>query len=469
MVHRTVRPLPHWQCRKLLWLPLRLLLVLVTAVHPWKERCCTATEESNAPHNRDPERSSRFPSVDERIKLYLGNWYSPPCEENVNAYVRYDFAYHDHALLPSACSTQKPNVTLQEIHGNWTTEISPEVKFDILFYLDRDEIMTCAKNGTTQSYRFYCRDIHDIVLPALDRLSWNGNHPPNGTPIVIQVGDQDTDKRRGYIEVPMIKKFRYSMSKKELQRITSETCVAGRRKVPWTRRVGIGLEPIIIKLNSERHFDWKKLGTAKRDVPWAAKRPVALFRGTLTGWYDHNGYEEDDTDYVNCMRLPRCRLVFYYGNSSLVDAKLTMVQDYWDFYDTGVLDGVKLLGSYLAVQDQLQAKALIMLEGNDVSSGLKWALYSNSVVMMPRPHFTSWAMEELLEPWVHYIPLDENLLDVEEKVEWMIENDAEAQEIAQRGRLWIEDLLFHPDSENDEKVIVDEILRRYKAHFRQFT
>ncbi len=41
-----------------------------------------------------------------------------------------------------------------------------------------------------------------------------------------------------------------------------------------------------------------------------------------------------------------------------------------------------------------------MLEGNDVASGLKWALLSQSVVMMPPPQHTSWAMEELLQPWV---------------------------------------------------------------------
>jgi hypothetical protein len=41
-----------------------------------------------------------------------------------------------------------------------------------------------------------------------------------------------------------------------------------------------------------------------------------------------------------------------------------------------------------------------MIAGNDVASGLKWALFSQSVVLMPPPNHTSWAMEELLEPWV---------------------------------------------------------------------
>jgi hypothetical protein len=106
-----------------------------------------------------------------------------------------------------------------------------------------------------------------------------------------------------------------------------------------------------------------------------------------------------------------------------------------------------------------------MLEGNDVSSGLKWALFSNSVVMAQSPTKTSWAMEELLEPWKHYIPLADDLSDVEEKMQWVVDNDVEAQEIAQRGRLWISDLVFHPDADRDEANIFREIFERYKLHF----
>lgn len=58
------------------------------------------------------------------------------------------------------------------------------------------------------------------------------------------------------------------------------------------------------------------------------------------------------------------------------------------------------------------------MEGNDVSSGLKWNLLSNSVVLMPKPTRTSWAMEEFevvgAEPWVHYIPMHADGSNTEE-------------------------------------------------------
>ena len=54
--------------------------------------------------------------------------------------------------------------------------------------------------------------------------------------------------------------------------------------------------------------------------------------------------------------------------------------------------------------------------GNDVSSGLKWALLSRSVVIMQTPTKTSYAMKELLQPWTHYIPIDDRFSDVEDKM-----------------------------------------------------
>jgi hypothetical protein len=124
------------------------------------------------------------------------------------------------------------------------------------------------------------------------------------------------------------------------------------------------------------------------------------------------------------------------------------------------------MGKKLSRKHQLKYKAIIMIEGNDVASGLKWALMSNSVLMIPPPTLTTWAMEEFLEPWVHYIPLDPNLSDAEEKMQWVLDHDREAQQIAHRGGLWMKDMVYHPDAAKDDQAVYKEILRRYQSHFR---
>ena len=107
----------------------------------------------------------------------------------------------------------------------------------------------------------------------------------------------------------------------------------------------------------------------------------------------------------------------------------------------------------------------IRIKTLDVASGLKWALLSQSVVLMPKPKHTSWAMEELLQPWVHYIPISDSLIDVEDKMQWVVDNDESARRIAERGSLWMQDLVYHPDAMEDDTIIREEIIRRYSQHF----
>jgi hypothetical protein len=85
-------------------------------------------------------------------------------------------------------------------------------------------------------------------------------------------------------------------------------------------------------------------------------------------------------------------------------------------------------------------------------------------------HFV-WAIEELLlEPcWVHYIPLAEDLVDVEEKIQWMIDNDDRARHIADRGAFcgcWISlftRMLLGKNSSLNKIFCVDT----YGAHFAE--
>jgi hypothetical protein len=120
---------------------------------------------------------------------------------------------------------------------------------------------------------------------------------------------------------------------------------------------------------------------------------------------------------------------------------------------------------FRSVSEQLRYKAVIILEGNDVATGLKWALLSRSVVLMPPPTVTSWAMEELLKPWVHYIPLDPVGSNAEERVQWIVDNDDKARKIAERATLFMYDLMFHPEADSDDMEVKSEIMRRYNEYF----
>ena len=87
---------------------------------------------------------------------------------------------------------------------------------------------------------------------------------------------------------------------------------------------------------------------------------------------------------------------------------------------------------------------------------------------MPKPIKTSYAMEEVWEPWVHFVPIENpDFSDLEDKVEWVLENDKKAQIIAERGKLFIADLLFHHDAPTDNKEIKLRIMERYFKFFKE--
>jgi hypothetical protein len=64
------------------------------------------------------------------------------------------------------------------------------------------------------------------------------------------------------------------------------------------------------------------------------------------------------------------------------------------------------------------------------------------------------------------VPLDDFATNVVEGMQWVLDNDAEAQRITERATLWMEDLVFHPDAAEDDRLIQEEMLRRYQAHFQ---
>lgn len=364
-------------------------------------------------------RQDRFPSVDARVKLYMSNWYAPPCQGDPDGFIKYKF------ITPSdgKGDDQQRWPTLQvkafkdhHLVNQTTRVMSVEnvVDADMMFFMEEDIIVNCANYSYDEAWgrttkdpagqrvkfrmnmRMYCADVADLLLPALYHLQLEnrGKSNPEAPPTLLQFGDNKQSHVFGNVMVPHIKKFRSAaLSPKELERVTPDGCSTGPRNPLRSKHGDLVFQPIVWKLATDRHY--KKLYQIYRqDTAWYKKKDMAIFRGQLTG--TREGYDKDISDEENCLNLRRCRLVYNHANSTLIDAVLTSTRDRLP----DVLNGVQLKGEKVDVRYLLEFKGIIMLEGNDVASGLKWALLSQSVVLMPRPRHTSWCMEELLEPWV---------------------------------------------------------------------
>ncbi|MBZ9729461.1 glycosyltransferase family 90 protein [Salegentibacter sp. JZCK2] len=85
----------------------------------------------------------------------------------------------------------------------------------------------------------------------------------------------------------------------------------------------------------------------------------------------------------------------------------------------------------------LKYKFILALEGNDVASNLKWIMSSNSIAVMPKPKFETWFMEGKLIANQHYIEIKEDYSDLEERLNYFIENPEEAHQIIKNANEYV--------------------------------
>ena len=175
--------------------------------------------------------------------------------------------------------------------------------------------------------------------------------------------------------------------------------------------------------------------------------------------------------FAPCLKIPKYDInwenkkgdVVWRGATTGGQQRVNFVKRYFNLFNIGFAtvkqkpEMKPYMKKTLSFKEQLKYKFLISLEGNDVASNLRWALFSNSVVIMPKPHWNSWVMEAMLQPYVHYIPLNDNLDNLEEVMAWCAENDQECQRIAERSTLFMHQFF---DEEN-EGLVKRELLKEY--------
>jgi len=188
----------------------------------------------------------------------------------------------------------------------------------------------------------------------------------------------------------------------------------------------IGQEGVtVIPFNIDRHFssEFFQLLEEGDPIPYHQKLSVAFWRGTTTGW---------DWDPKKRATTPRRHLIEKWAfRRGVVDVGLSfLAQDAKEYYKYHYRQYIK---PKKTVQEQLRYRYLIAVEGNDVATGLKWMLASNSTVLMPTPTMDSWLRESCLIPWVHYVPILPDMTDLQDKVRLCERHLDKCSEIAKRG------------------------------------
>eukprot|EP00586_Coscinodiscus_wailesii_P016047 CAMPEP_0172508980 /NCGR_PEP_ID=MMETSP1066-20121228/216583_1 /TAXON_ID=671091 /ORGANISM="Coscinodiscus wailesii, Strain CCMP2513" /LENGTH=587 /DNA_ID=CAMNT_0013287245 /DNA_START=41 /DNA_END=1804 /DNA_ORIENTATION=+ len=363
------------------------------------------------------KRSGRFPSVEKRIKYYMGRWYDCP---RVGDIFGKEFKAKFNAMDDESRMTGKLLIN--------PLGMNPLKIFKYYFSVD-------PKKDTREisTRRVYLRDIVNLAIL----------HNRSKVPVIVHVGDE-ASIGNDFVNssYPVFGKVRDLVAEETENhcRSHSHSCNGRHSTIIWP-------------MNSGRHLKPASYVPQEEDTMWDRKINKLVWRGGSFGIKPNKSWNESaPSAEVNSWRQ-RYVLVANHTKSKYVDAKFVGEND---------LIPKSFFSPKKPRRKMTRFKYLLSVEGNDVSSGLKWMLMSNSVVFLPPIQYASWAMESLLEPYVHYVPVNANMSNLEEMVMWANTHQIEVRKIAERSTLFMYDLLFHPDAYKDEEAVMEGIVRRYK-------
>jgi len=178
----------------------------------------------------------------------------------------------------------------------------------------------------------------------------------------------------------------------------------------------------------------KSLNKEAKKWKWEKKVKKTFFRGSRTS------AERDPL------------ILLSRSEPSLADAQYTKNQAWRSDADTL---GAKP-AEEMKLEDHCKYKYLFNFRGVAASFRLRHLFLCNSLVFHVGDEWLEFFYNEL-KPWVHYIPVKQDLSDARELIEFAMNNDKAAQEIAERGRSFIADHL----KMEDIYCFWEELLKEY--------
>ncbi|WP_430253842.1 glycosyl transferase family 90 [Neorhizobium sp. DAR64872/K0K18] len=178
---------------------------------------------------------------------------------------------------------------------------------------------------------------------------------------------------------------------------------------------------------------------------WADRKPVALWRGSTTGAVPAGGWLTQQ----NVHTLPRYRLCEIGSrNRPAMDFGFTNVVQAANLDEEqairGILVGKDLCRGWATPEDYMSHKFFVQIDGNGNSWELLKKLRLGCCMLLVDSDWQLWP-NQFLQPWVHYVPVANDLSDIEQKVAWCVENDTKAKTIAKQGRNYATNLDYEDD------------------------
>jgi hypothetical protein len=203
--------------------------------------------------------------------------------------------------------------------------------------------------------------------------------------------------------------------------------IAERPSLTKSRPVaGDNANSVLLKLEKMRHFMF-----VKDRKPWTAKKDLLVGRSVAA-------------------QPHRQRFLARWHGHRLCDVGQTNRNENYPRW------GAPLL----TIDQHLEYKFILALEGNDVATNLKWIMSSNSLPVMPRPTYETWFMEGLLVPDHHYVCIKDDHSDLEERLEHFLAHPGEAQRILDNAHAWVDQFRDRPREDLVSLMVLEKYFER---------
>lgn len=104
-------------------------------------------------------------------------------------------------------------------------------------------------------------------------------------------------------------------------------------------------------------------------------------------------------------------------------------------------DATRNKNTWMTIDDQMKYKIIFSIEGYDVATNLKWIMGSNSLCFSPKPIYETWYREGQLIPNVHYVEINSDFSDIEEKFNYYMNNPDQAKQIIENAHNHVQPFL----------------------------
>lgn len=203
-----------------------------------------------------------------------------------------------------------------------------------------------------------------------------------------------------------------------------------------------------------------KIEEANNIYPWNKKKNKLFWRGSTTGrLYNLN----------NIDKLPRLNLVIQSKlYPELINASFSSYAQFSD--DQSGRDLRAMLNilypkdlEYVVEENHLDYKYLMSIDGNTCAwRRVPWTMLSNSVLAKQETSKIEW-FYPAIKPYVHYIPINENLTNLLPQLEWMKNHDMELEEISQNATNFVKNNLMPEHIDIHTVLILNEYSKLHKG------